>query len=246
MYRRQNGICRNPATTPPSSRRRIRTSPLIAQVLLNRGITEPDACQSFLRPSLKELYEPHLISGLTVAAERIAKAVRNRSNIVIYGDYDVDGIAATAILWHAIRMLGGTASYYIPHRIDEGYGLNPDAVAQICTAGANLIITVDCGITAIKSADVAKEHGVDLIITDHHKSCSSDLPDCFSIVHPRLEADAPPYPNANLCGAGVAFKLAWGIGQAHSGGAKVSDEFREFLMEASRCPRLERLPMSFR
>ena len=126
-------------------------------------------CQDFLRPSLKCLHDPATIPGLTHAAERVAKAIAERQKIVIYGDYDVDGITATAILWHAIRQLGGIVDSYIPHRIDEGYGLNAEAIEQICKDGAGLIITVDCGVTAVMPARVAAEHGVDLIITDHHE-----------------------------------------------------------------------------
>ena len=247
---------------------RLKTSPLLAQVLLNRGVSEPIDCATFLRPSLKQLYDPFAIANLRQAAERIAKAIRDREKIVIYGDYDVDGITATSILWHAITILGGTVEFYIPHRIDEGYGLNAEAIAQICDQGAKLIVTVDCGVTAIEQAKVAKERGVDLIITDHHEwkeirtekktdketrgqgdkeinspfplspcllvslSPSALLPDCHTIVHPRLGSD-PAYPNPHLCGAGVAFKLAWGIGMAMSGADRVSEEFRNFLVEAT-------------
>jgi single-stranded-DNA-specific exonuclease len=139
--------------------------------------------------------------------------------------------------------------YYIPHRIDEGYGLNTEALRQICDGGAKLIVTVDCGITAIEEARSVCERGVDLIVTDHHEwregttdegrvtseghVASPLLPDCFTVIHPRLPADGGAYPNPYLCGAGVAFKLAWGVGQAHAGGAKVSDEFKWFLVEAT-------------
>jgi single-stranded-DNA-specific exonuclease len=231
---------------------RLKTSPLVAQILLNRGIREPQDCQDFLRPSLKCLHDPFLMPGLRKAGERIAQAIRDKQKIVIYGDYDVDGITATSILWHAIKVLGGSVEFYIPHRIDEGYGLNADALKQLCEAGAKLIITVDCGITAIEPAKVAREHGVDLIITDHHEwhediaECrmpnadssatfapTPHLPDCYAIVHPRLPGDGPAYPNPYLCGAGVAFKLAWGIGLAMSGAVRVNDAFREFLVEAT-------------
>jgi len=228
---------------------RLRTSRLIAQVLLNRGMVETADCMAFMRPSLKALHDPALIPGLTKAAERIAKAIRDKEKIVIYGDYDVDGITATTILWHAIRILGGQSEFYIPHRIEEGYGLNSEAIEQICQQGAKLIVTVDCGITAVAPAQVAAKHGVDLIITDHHEwhsSASSSpgtpgegrggglpiFPACHAIVHPRLPSETP-YPNPNLCGAGVAFKLAWGVGQAMNGAAKVSDEFKQFLCEAT-------------
>ena len=253
---------------------RLKISPLVAQILLNRGVREPADCQDFLRPSLKCLHDPFGIPGLRQASERIARAIRDQQKIVIYGDYDVDGITATSILWHAIRVLGGTCDFYIPHRIEEGYGLNAEALKQICDAGAGLIITVDCGITAVEQAKVAKERGVDLIITDHHEwhrrqdaatdgdaeprergaaetqantddasaspfpqspspRVSVSLPDCHAVVHPRLPTDAPAYPNPVLCGAGVAFKLAWGIGLAMSGANRVSETFRAFLLEAT-------------
>ena len=251
---------------------RLKTSPLLAQVLLNRGVRDPQDCHDFLRPSLKCLHDPFAIPNLRKAADRIAQAIRDKQKIVIYGDYDVDGITATAILWHAIRTLGGTCDFYIPHRIEEGYGLNAEALRQICDAGAQLIITVDCGITAVEQAKVARERGVDLIITDHHEwhggeqgqrdkgtkgqsegdplapsvppslcpsvpspPCPSVplIPHCFALVHPRLPGDGPPYPNPCLCGAGVAFKLAWGIGLAVSGAARVHDDFRNFLVEAT-------------
>ncbi|HEY7087807.1 MAG TPA: single-stranded-DNA-specific exonuclease RecJ [Tepidisphaeraceae bacterium] len=208
---------------------RLRTSQLIAQMLLNRGLSDPQDCTDFLRPSLKLLPDPGLISNLPAAAQRIAQAIRDRQKIVIYGDYDVDGITATAILWHAIRLLGGSVQYYIPHRIEEGYGLNAEAIAQICGDGGRLIVTVDCGITATEPAKVARERGVDLIITDHHEP-HAELPECFAIVHPRL---GDTYPNPHLCGAGVAFKLAWGVGLAISGANRVNEDFRNFLVEAT-------------
>ena len=243
---------------------RLKVSPLIAQILLNRSLSEQEDCQNFLRPSLKCLHDPAGIPNLLKAADRIAQAIRDGQKIVIYGDYDVDGIAATAILWHAIRVLGGRADFYIPHRIDEGYGLNAEALTGLCNDGAELIITVDCGITAVEQVKAACERGVDVIITDHHEwheggrrggvesggvvgseegsptppphhpTTPPHLPDCFAIVHPRLPSvDAPPYPNPALCGAGVAFKLAWGVGMAVSGANRVSDAFRAFLLDAT-------------
>ena len=228
---------------------KLKSSPLLAQALLNRGISEPIDCATFLRPSLKNLHEPFAIANLRHAAERIAIAIRDKEPIVVYGDYDVDGITATSILWHAITLFGGSVEFYVPHRVDEGYGLNSEAITQICDQGAKLIITVDCGVTAIEQAKVAKARGVDLIITDHHEWKESHvvgegvipsvhqeptpiLPDCYTLVHPRLGND-PVYPNPHLCGAGVAFKLAWGLGLVMSGGNRVSEEFRNFLVEAT-------------
>jgi single-stranded-DNA-specific exonuclease len=214
---------------------RLKISPLIAQILLNRGIENFDEAQAFLRPNLLALIEPALLPGLPAAADRIAKAIRDHEKIVIYGDYDVDGITAVSILWHAITLLGGEVGTYIPHRIDEGYGLNAEALQQIIDGGAKLIVTVDCGITAVEPAKIARQRGVDLIITDHHQwhGDPPDLPDCFAIVHPRFPGAAAVYPNPHLCGAGVAFKLAWGIGKAVCGEARVSESFRGFLIEAT-------------
>jgi single-stranded-DNA-specific exonuclease len=236
-YRNRRWIVAPPSDAAADLARQLRTAPIVAQILLNRGIDQIDACRDFLAPTLRLLHEPELMPGMTAAAQRIARAVRDREKIVIYGDYDVDGITATAILWHAIRRLGGSADYYVPHRIDEGYGLNSGAVESLCAQGYKLIVTVDCGVTAIDPAACARCRGVDLIITDHHafrRGAESDepsLPDCFSVVHPRLPCETP-YPDANLCGAGVAFKLAWAVGKAVTGQPRVSEEFREFLMDS--------------
>lgn len=224
----------------------LKVSPLVSRILLNRGFSEARDCRDFLYPSLKQLHDPALLAGLPRAAERIAKAIRDKEKIVVYGDYDVDGITATSILWHAIRVSGGVVEYYIPHRLEEGYGLNADAVAEICNSGAKLLVSVDCGITALGPAKIARERGVDLIITDHHEwhesaaplTTAADhdplLPDCYALVHPRLPGpNGAAYPNPSLCGAGVAFKLAWGVGMAVSGASRVSDAFRAFLVEAT-------------
>lgn len=217
---------------------RLKVSPLIAQILLNRGVADPEECYRFLQPNLKSLHDPGLMQGMAAGAGRIARAIRDHEPIVVYGDYDVDGITGTAILWHAIRLLGGEVTCYTPHRLDEGYGLNSEAIGQICAGGAKVIVTVDCGITAVEPARVAKAAGVDLVITDHHDlprqadGAAGELPDCFAIVHPRLPGPGEAYPNPHLCGSGVAFKLAWALGQAVAGGGRVSEEFREFLIDA--------------
>src|SRR5690242_3558067 len=152
----------------------LKTSPLIAQMLLNRGVESSADCQAFLAPSLHHLHQPALLSGAMRAAERINQAIRSRERIVIYGDYDVDGITATAILWHAITLLGGDVHYYIPKRLEEGYGLNAEALRQLAEQGAKLIVSVDCGITAIEEVKAIAGRGVELIITDHHEWRESD------------------------------------------------------------------------
>lgn len=218
---------------PPWARRqeaaaRFGTSPLIAQLLHNRGIDDPSAARRFLNPQLKDLYAPDRMPGVGRAAGLLADAVREGQRIVIYGDYDVDGITATAILWHALRVLGATVDFYVPHRMEEGYGLNADAVAKLAADGAQTIVSVDCGITAREAARVARERNVRLIITDHHTP-SGELPDADAIVHPAIEEGNP---TQDTCGAGVAFKLAWALGQCFSDSTRVSPEYREVLVEA--------------
>ena len=261
-YPRKRWTVEPPHPGAPALAKELGLSPVVAQMLLNRGLADGGAARDFLKPTLKILHDPMLLPGLPEASKRLAAAIAKNEKIVIYGDYDVDGITATAILWHALRLLGGHAETYVPHRLEEGYGLNAEAVAQLCDDGAKVIVTVDCGITAIEPAAVAKGRGVDLIVTDHHEwavdsgrwavgeeadSAPSSLPTahrppptahrpllpaCAAVVHPRLPAD-PPYPNPNLCGAGVAFKLAWGVGLAVSGTDRVPDALRGFLVEAT-------------
>lgn len=212
----------------------LKTNPILAQILVNRGIVDPESARQYLNPNLKYLHDPNLMPGIPLAAKRLAQAIKNHEKIVIYGDYDVDGITGTSILWHAIRILGHSADYYIPHRLDEGYGLNSDAVSQICDNGCQLLISVDCGVTALEQAEICQAKKVDLVVTDHHDWKRDDnakalIPECHAIAHPRLFEG---YPNPNLCGAGVAFKLAWALGREMSGADKVNDAYRNFLLEA--------------
>ncbi len=221
--------------------RALGVSHTAGQILLNRGFGpgDLDAARSFFRPQLAELIEPERLPGASRAAERLARAIRDGERIVIYGDYDVDGITATAILWHTFILLGADPQdvrTYVPHRVDEGYGLNSDALRKLASDGNNVVVSVDCGITAIEQAIVAQEAGIDLVITDHHEwrampgTQEPDLPDAYALVHPRLPGSA--YANPHLTGAGVAFKLAWETGKQLTGQPKVSPEMRAFLVEA--------------
>jgi len=202
---------------------------LVAQLLCNRGVTEPDQAKKFLQPSLQDLIEPQHFTGIDKAVERIHQAIQTGEKIVLYGDYDVDGIAGVAILWHCLKLAGVDAEYYVPHRIEEGYGLNLESIKQLADKGTQLIVTVDCGVSAHQCTDLAADLGVDLIITDHHH-IEDSLPRAVAIVHPDLPGGE--YPNKSLCGAGVAFKLAWALAQKFSGASKVSQEFRDFLVSA--------------
>ncbi len=215
--------------------RSLKVSPLLAQVLINRGITDAQTSSVFLRPKLTELISPELMPGIEQAVKRIKQAVKNKEKITIYGDYDVDGITGAAILWQLLKLLGAEANYYIPHRIDEGYGLNEDAVRSLAQTGTKLLITVDCGITATESAKLAEQLGLGLIITDHHPP-AAELPKATAIVHPALDES---YPNQDSSGSMVAFKLGWAIANeftapAHSqNGGKLEPRLREFMLDAT-------------
>ncbi len=207
--------------------KRLNVHPLIAQCLFNRGKHDPDAARAFLDPRLAELHPPHLLHGATEAAERLADAVQQRRKIVIYGDYDVDGTTGAAILWHVLRLAGADVDFHIPHRLEEGYGLSADSVRRFADDGVHTLVTVDCGISAVEEARLARQLGLSLIITDHHR-IGDLLPDAL-IVHPHL---GTPYPNAHLSGAGVAFKIAWALAQRLSRAERVDGPFREFLVDA--------------
>ena len=217
-----------PDPNVPDMAKSLKISPLLAQVLINRGVQTDEKAHSFLSPKLNDLIAPELMPGAVDAAKRIQQALVNNEKISIYGDYDVDGITSTSILWHLLTILGGTVDYYIPHRVDEGYGLNDEAIRQLAETGTNLIITVDCGITANAQADLAAELGMDIIITDHHQPGPS-LPNAIAIVHPGIDG----YANPDSAGAMVAFKLAWAIVNATRTTAQTPPELRKFLLNAT-------------
>jgi single-stranded-DNA-specific exonuclease len=209
----------------------LRLSPLVAQLLLNRGLRDGGTARHFLEAPLTDLHAPQLLPDIVRAAERLYEAVKDGKRICIYGDYDVDGITGTAMLQQALRLIGGQAvDFYVPHRLEEGYGLNVEALRQIAQSGATLVVTVDCGIASLAEAEEARRLGLDLIITDHHEF-KDTLPSATVLVHPRLPGGN--YPFGSLCGAGVAFKLAWALCQLASGGGdKVQDRFRAFLLDS--------------
>jgi single-stranded-DNA-specific exonuclease len=202
---------------------------VVAQLLIGRGIQEPQAARQFLEAKLSELRDPEQLPGAVLAAELLHEAVRAGKRIVVYGDYDADGMTATAILLQCLRLLGANATFYVPHRIDEGYGLNHEAIRSLALEGAHVVVTVDCGIASVAEAATAAECGVKLIVTDHHQP-GEELPTAAAIVHPGLPDQ--PYPFAGLCGAAVALKLAWALCQQASEAKRVSEPMRQFLMRA--------------
>ena len=190
-----------------------RGSPLntLARLLIRRGITEPDSAARFLFPSLDHLHAPEEMLGLRAAVDRIDAAIERKEPILIYGDYDVDGTMAVIILKTAIELCGGAGDFHVPHRIREGYDLRDDVIERAAAAGIRLIISVDMGIRAFAPAETAQRLGVDLIVTDHHLPGPDGVPRALAVVNPNQAGCQ--YPYKQLCGAGVAFKVAQGLMQ---------------------------------
>ena len=245
----------------------VRGSHLVAKLLAQRDIQTTDQAKKFLYPKLTDLHDPAWLHDNRKTALRLVQAVHEKQPIVIYCDYDVDGVCAGAILWHVLKLAQADVHIYVPHRIDEGYGLNVQAIQAIAQGqlkiespalltennspdqpleppspnkafhGKPLIISVDCGITAMEPAQKARELGVDLIITDHHEfDSNTGLPPAYAIVHPRLKQTSFPqapeaYPCPYLCGAGVAFKVAWQFAKEFCGSQRVSSLFKDLLLD---------------
>ena len=183
----------------------------LARLLIRRGITDPDSAARFLFPSLDHLHAPEEMLGLRAAVDRLDAAIERKEPILIYGDYDVDGTMAVIILKTAIELCGGAADFHVPHRIREGYDLRDDVIERTAAAGIRLIISVDMGIRAFAPAETAQRLGVDLIVTDHHLPGPDGVPRALAVVNPNQAGCQ--YPYKQLCGAGVAFKVAQGLMQ---------------------------------
>lgn len=180
-------------------------TPLVASLLVKRGIDAPEAAHSFLYNKGQTFHDPYLMTGMDAAVNRIKKAIEEQEPILIFGDYDADGVTSTSVMMVTLQDLGAHVQFYIPNRFTEGYGPNEQAFRYAAESGIRLIITVDTGIAAIHEAKVANELGVDLIITDHHEP-GPELPEALAIIHPKLENS--PYPFKDLAGVGVALKMA--------------------------------------
>ena len=175
-----------------------------AKVLAGRGFTDSASARSFLHPAFEELHDPLTMRDMPAAIERIARAIRDRERILIYGDYDVDGTTSVVLLTKAIELAGGQAGFHVPHRLKDGYGMRPEVVEAAAEQGVKLIVSVDTGIRAAEVVRRANELGIDVIVTDHHLP-EADLPPALAVLNPN-RPDCP-YAEKNLCGAGVAFKV---------------------------------------
>ncbi len=195
-----------PPPITETARAELKAFPAILQQLLfNRGYATDSAARAYLRAQVNFDTNPMQLLGMETAVARIRRALAKNEAIAIYGDYDVDGVTATALLVQTLRSLGGNVRGYIPNRFEEGYGLNPDAFDTLKSEGVKLVISVDCGIRSPAEALHAKTIGLDLVISDHHHP-DADLPDALAVINPKREGD--PYPDKDLAGVGVAYKIA--------------------------------------
>lgn len=209
--------------------REARIPDVVAQLLVGRGVYHGQAAHQFLDAKLTDLREPETLPGVPAAVEVIAAALQAKSPIVIYGDYDCDGMTSAAILYSGLKRLGAEVSYHVPNRLEEGYGLSIETLEKLAQRGKRLVISVDCGIGSVDEAARCRQLGMQLIITDHHR-IDGPLPEADAIVHPRLPGSQ--YPFGELCGAGVAFKLAWALCQQQCQSKRVTEALRDYLLQA--------------
>jgi single-stranded-DNA-specific exonuclease len=190
---------------PPAYVEQLRDlSPTLAQILYNRGYHEPDAARRFLEGRIQD-DSPFRLKGIHRAVDRLRRAIKTGESVVVYGDFDADGVTATALMTQALHKLGANVRPYIPHRVDEGYGLNSESLKALADQGAQLVVTVDCGIRSVQEVAYANSFGLEMIISDHH-SIGPELPPALAVINPR-QTDCE-YPEKRLAGVGVAYKLA--------------------------------------
>lgn len=210
--------------------RKLSVSEHTARILANRiPDPSPEAARSFLQPTLNHLHEPWQLMDMDKAADRLQQALRQREKIVIYGDYDSDGVTACALLMRIFRALGYEADYYLPHRVDEGYGISDAFILRAKQEGVGVVVTVDCGVSDFVPVAALQEQGVDVIVTDHHEPGGDRLPPAHAVINPKRAGSQ--YPFRELTGVGVAFKVAWALCERVSGGPKVRPELRQALLD---------------
>jgi single-stranded-DNA-specific exonuclease len=203
---------------------------IVGRFLAARGHQAGDATTRHLEASLHALHDPGALPGIEAASDRIAQALERRETILVHGDYDVDGVTGTVLLMRLFALLGAQARWHIPHRLTDGYSFGLHSLEKVRECGASLVISVDNGTAAGTTIAALRERGVDTIVTDHHEPPLGALPPAVAIVNPKLHDSL--YPFRELCGAGVAFKLAWGVAQRISGARRVRDDLRTFLADA--------------
>ncbi|MBI4653478.1 MAG: single-stranded-DNA-specific exonuclease RecJ [Nitrospirae bacterium] len=214
--------------------RKASISPAFAQILVNRGIKDPESIKTFLSPSPESLHDPFLMPDMKIAVERIKVALDRNESILVHGDYDADGVTSTALLVSVLRGLGLKTYYHIPNRLTDGYGVSQKGIQKAKDCGASLLITVDCGISSEKEVLEARSHGIDVIITDHHEPplvngtlLNQKLPQAIAVINPRRNDSN--YPFKYLAGVGVAYKLAQALLQ--DTGCRIQDAESENLLD---------------
>ena len=194
-----------PRITPQAEEALVKFPPILQQILFNRGMGTDAEARAFLRAQPNFNSDPFQFTGMPAAVDRIQHALTHAEPIAIYGDYDVDGVTATALMVEALQKLGADVRGYIPNRFDEGYGLNTDALDSLKADGVKLVITVDCGIRSPNEALHARTIGLDLIVSDHHHPDGENLPSALAVINPKQHGDV--YPDKDLAGVGIAYKI---------------------------------------
>ena len=213
-----------------SLKKEFNTSKIIAKVLANRGIESLKSSHNFFNPSNDQLHDPFMMKNMDIAVDRISKNIQNQKPILIFGDYDVDGTTGASLLYLGLKDLNAIVEYYIPHREKEGYGLSSGGIDYAHSIGADLLITCDCGINAFEPVDYAIEHGVDIIITDHHIP-DKKLPNAYAVLNPKQKGCE--YPFKGLCGCGVAFKLISALSEKSGIGQNVGLNYLDLVALAT-------------
>ena len=213
-----------------SIKKEFNTSEIIAKVLANRGIESLKSSHNFFNPSNDQLHDPFMMKNMDIAVDRISKNIQNQKPILIFGDYDVDGTTGASLLYLGLKDLNAIVEYYIPHREKEGYGLSAGGIDYAQSVGADLLITCDCGINAFQPVDYANEHGIDIIITDHHIP-DKKLPNAYAVLNPKQKGCE--YPFKGLCGCGVAFKLISAVSEKSGIGQNVGLNYLDLVALAT-------------
>ena len=225
---RQAAYWVKPAFSPEEKRRlgeALKIEPLVAAILINRGYADAGEAHDFLRPKLKKLHDPFCMRDMATAVERINRAISRQESILLYGDYDVDGTCSVVVLKKTIEILGGSCNFHIPDRLKDGYGMKQEIIDHAVRDGVGLVISVDTGIRASEVVRYANQCGIDVIVTDHHLP-EDELPPALAVLNPNRRDCA--YPNKNLCGAGVTFKLV----QALLGRSQLPEQRRTALLDS--------------
>ncbi len=200
--------------------------PIISKILLSRGIDTYEKAKLFFRGKMENLYDPFLLTDMTKAVDRIIRSIKQNKKILVYGDYDVDGITAVSMLYLLLTQLGADVSFYIPHRVQEGYGISTAGIDEAAKAQVDLIISVDCGVTAIREVEYARQLNMDVIISDHHEP-GIHLPNAYAILNPKCEG--ANYPFQELAGVGVAYKLAQALITALNLNGSILEDFVDLV-----------------